>query len=197
MPSSDIIWLIPTTLIESNAMKRLITLIFSAALLCPMWAGAQTATTPSIVGQIHLKGNIPLDSVNTPMPGMPAAIIGTLFPVPGMTCNSITDVRVNIQSPNNATPIHATNGYFTCTNGVSFWRPFSGTLIAQTFGGDPVTNSSTVASYEGNFNLGVVQMRCIIGADTFESFCTLYTTNTTTGPIQLGKSAYLYYTSAP
>jgi hypothetical protein len=37
-----------TTLIESNAMKRLITLIFSAVLLCPMWARAQT--TPTIIG---------------------------------------------------------------------------------------------------------------------------------------------------
>ena len=39
--------LFPMTLIESNAVKRLIILILSAVLLCPMWATAQTAPSGS------------------------------------------------------------------------------------------------------------------------------------------------------
>jgi hypothetical protein len=51
MLSKGNISLYPTTLIESNAMKRLISLVLSAALLYPMWATAQT--TPTIAGTLN------------------------------------------------------------------------------------------------------------------------------------------------
>jgi hypothetical protein len=47
--------LYPTTLIESNAMKKLLALFVSAVLLCPMWARAQvpnSSTTQTTVGAI-------------------------------------------------------------------------------------------------------------------------------------------------
>ena len=150
----------PATLIESNAMKKLITLITSAALLCPMWAGAQTTTTPSIQGPLHYVGSLVVNYYYSSLP--------TLF---GSYCSSITDLRLNIQTPNNASPIKAVSGYFNCSTGR--WSAFSGTLIA-TSNGMPNTSNAATTGYTGAFTLGLSQMSCIFPADLSSTTCQLF-----------------------
>ena len=84
-------------------MKRLITLIFSAALLCPMFVGAQTKTTPSIHGPLHYSGTIVVDDFYPTSPYQNSD-----------PCTRITDLYLNIQSPNNASPMKVLSGMLFC-----------------------------------------------------------------------------------
>jgi hypothetical protein len=145
-------------------MKRLITLIFSAALLSPMWAGAQTTTTPSIQGQLHYSGNITAIG----------ASYSLLNPAYSMLCPRITDLRLNIQSPNNASPVKSVSGYFSCSGGA--WAPFYGTLVA-TINRLPNNTNADTTNYTGVFTLGLTQMNCYFLADLSSAICDLYASN--------------------
>lgn len=164
-------------------MKRLITLILTVALLCPMWARAQTTTTPSIVGQLHYSGSMLVD------PAMFVLIVSPSTP----WCGYITDLRLNIQAPNNASPIKGVSGYFTCANNV--WAPFSGALIATSGDGIPNTTNATTSGYTGNFTLGFAVMRCDFPSDLLSANCGLYLNPDNAQ--YLVSSARFTYTSAP
>jgi hypothetical protein len=175
--------LFPTTLIESNTMKKLITLILSAVLSCPMWAGAQTNTIPSINGQLHYVGSIPVLTVFSNIPVLDSS------------CGTITNLRLNIQSPNNASPIKFTSGYFNCSNG--YWAPFSGTLVATINYGYPNTTNTPSTGYTGVFALGLAQMHCDFSADLTSVYCLMYAFGGSLAyPAMMG-SGFFTYTSAP
>jgi hypothetical protein len=159
-------------------MKNLITLILSAVLLCPMWAGAQTTTTPSFQGQLHYSGNL--------------EVLDYFLMTSGEPCNSITNLRFNIQSPNNASPIKYVSGYLNCSNGP--WSTISGALVA-TNGNLPNTANATTTGYTGTFTLGFDKMICNFPANLSSVFCRFYFFNgNRTG--QLGSGTF-NYTSAP
>ena len=171
-----------TILTECRAMKKLLTLILSALLLCPILAGAQTTTNPTISGPLHFIGYM--------------ALISTIVSNGG--CSSVTDIRLNIESPNNSTPIKNTNGYFTCTGGT--WSPFFGTLVA-TSGIAPNTTNATTTGYTGNFNLGFTQMLCYFNGNLTIANCNVFVSNNlptpNTSPPNLLGSGDFIYTSAP
>jgi len=148
-------------MIESGTMKRLITLILSAVLLCPMWAGGQTITTPSISGQFHYSGYLSIMVLQN----------NYLISLGSFECNRITDLRINILSPNSASPIKGVSGIFNCPGGG--WAPFSGTLVAMA-GANPNYGNSTTTSYTGTFTLGLAQMSCTFPADLTYTNCVVF-----------------------
>jgi|688.fasta_scaffold196002_2 hypothetical protein len=164
-------------------MKNLITLIFSTALLCPMWAGAQTTTTPSIQGQLHYSGSLTVYGAFTYFLN-PAYFV--------LPCATITDIRLNIQSPNNSSPAKAISGYYNCLGGS--WSTFSGVLVASN-GSLPSTNNAVTTGYRGAFTLGLVQMNCTFPADLTSAFCQLVA-NTNNSTTSAGSGTF-YYTSEP
>jgi hypothetical protein len=171
-------------------MKKLNTLILSVALLCPMWAGAQTVTTPSILGPLHYSGGLMINSSY--------AFLPTLY---GGQCAQITDLRLNIQPPNNASPIKGVSGYFNCLDGS--WQTFSGALVAtitglpNTTNGLPNTTNATTTGYTGTFTLGLTQMMCTFPADLTQANCQLFAIlGANTFPLIIGDSSF-YYTNTP
>ncbi len=87
-----------TTLIKSIAMKKLITLIASAVLMCPMWAGAQVPTssdkTTTVVGSFApLSWSFPSPLQITPSVTYSGANLITL--------NSIITMSLTFFVPNN------------------------------------------------------------------------------------------------
>ena len=158
-----------------------------------MWAGAQTKTTPSILGQLRWTGSLNLQFV----PYGNSGFNGSSLAVPSKLCNTITDFRINIQSPNNATPIYAVNGYFTCDSGA--WAPFSGTLVATDSSTNPIAAGTpmglaNINNFIGNFNLGLLAMACSINAELFLAQCEVVVNGGT--PLSLGKGNFIY-TSVP
>lgn len=95
------IWLFLTALIESNAMKRLITLIFSAVLLSPVWFSAQT--TPSILPPFSWAGTMELTQSS--------GIHFSYFPTQAL----IAKINLSIEVPNNNSASMGANGYFNCS----------------------------------------------------------------------------------
>lgn len=172
-------------------MKKLINLITSVVLLCPMVASAQTFSTPSILGPLHYSGSLMINSSYVSLP--------TLY---GGWCAQITDLRLNIQPPNNASPIKAVSGYFNCASGS--WQTFSGTLVAiinglpNTTNGLPNTNNATTTGYTGTFTLGLTQMMCTFPADLIQANCQLFALNGYNPLIAniIGETSF-YYTNAP
>ncbi len=129
-----------------------------------MWAGAQS-TTPSILGPLNYR-----------------AEIGDMFQIPsnniGLSqgCSAIFYLILNIQTPNNASPIKAVNGYLSCDS--NFPKEptalFNGTLIAVNhITSASFTSNGATNGYKGNFNLGPSQMSCFFSADLINADCTL------------------------
>ena len=162
-------------------MKKINTLILSAALLCPMWAGAQTSTTPSIQGPLHYVGGLTVYAAK-------AVQLNPAFFV--STCIALTDLRLNIQSANNASPIKDVSGYYNCAGGS--WSTFSGALVAVNGSGPNTSNAATTA-YIGTFTLGSMQMNCSIPSDLLSISCQLIASD---GMTSAGVG-YFTYTSAP
>jgi hypothetical protein len=169
-------------LIESNDMKRLITPILYAALLFPMWASAQTKTTPSILGQLNYSGNLVV-----------SASTETLVTTTSFPCLSINSLSLNIKIPNNASPIQDVSGYLTCSNELGAWSPFSGALVA-TYNGLPTTTyMTTVNGYRGNFLLGFMVLTCNFSIDMTSTYCMLYANvDSTSMPTGIGPSLFTY-----
>jgi hypothetical protein len=168
-------------------MKRLITLILSAALLCPMWAGAQTTTTPSIQGQLHFAGGFSLNQSYDQLQYVNSAY-----------CTKITDLRLNIQSPNSLSPIKFVSGYVTCAPGYSdSWVPFSGTLIATNSDYSPNTTNATTIYYVGSFTLGLSQLRCNFPGNLSSASCSLYAVRGDRSEPAYAGGGNFTYTTAP
>jgi hypothetical protein len=162
-------------------MKKLLALILSAALLCPMWAGAQTTTTPSIQGPLHYVGSLTVYAAKAAQLN-PAYFAGT--------CTVLTDLRLNIQSANNVSPIKDVSGYYNCSGGS--WSTFAGALVAMNSSGLPNTSNEATTGYLGTFTLGSMQMNCSFPADLSTVFCQLFASDGTfvgQGPFK--------YTSVP
>jgi hypothetical protein len=164
-------------------MKKLNTLILSVALLCPMWAGAQTNSTPSILGPLHYSGSMMINGAQQLV-----AVSAS-----DNQCLYITNLRLNIQAPNNASPIKGVSGYFTCADNV--WAPFSGALIATSGDNIPNITNATTSGYTGNFTLGLAVMRCDFPSDLLSANCGLYLNFEYAQ--YLVNSARFTYTSAP
>jgi hypothetical protein len=159
-------------------MKKLLSLFVSAVLLSPMWAGAQTTTTPSILGPLHYSGSF--------------EVLDYMLLSLDKPCTNITNLRLNIQSPNNASPIKHVSGYLNCSTGE--WLIISGGLVA-TSGGLPNISNTTTTGYTGTFAVGVDQLVCTFPADLSSAACRLYFSNgNNLGMLGLGT---LKYTSAP
>jgi uncharacterized membrane protein len=180
-------------------MKRLITLIFSAALLSPIGASAQTTTTPSIHGQLHFSGLLNVNPLYSSL----------MMNYNNSSCNQITDLRFNIEAPNNSTPIKGVTGYFSCSGGV--WGPFSGALIGTTAiisNGTIVNNLPNIAvgptsGFTGTFTFGFTQMTCNFDGNFLQGYCELFAVNVTntvqglvSGLLGIGNGSFLY-TPAP
>ena len=124
LPTSVNIRLFLTTLIETNAMKRLITLITSAVLLCPMLAGAQTLT--KTLNDLSWTGSLSLPNSTYPIAGQASAVLSY--------CNTITNITLQIQLPSNNSAIMPVNGYFNCAPADNFGDTYktllSGTMLA-------------------------------------------------------------------
>jgi hypothetical protein len=167
MLSKGNILLFPTTLIESNAMKRLVTLIFSAALLCPMWAGAQTKTTPSVVGPLNYSGQIGLIFGGE----WNSLFLGGLSP----ECTKINAFSIHLLAPNNESPVKSASGIVTCEAGtyvVNNWAILWGNLIA-TNGLSPASAGTPITGYKGMFRVGNGNITCDFSADLINATCEL------------------------
>jgi hypothetical protein len=153
-------------------MKKLITLIFSAVLLCPMWAGAQTKTTPSMVGPLKYSGEIILIRDDSWKLSLRVDV----------NCRRINAFVINILLPNNESPVKHANGHFEClaltpysplaTN--TAWTPFAGTITA-TNGLNPASAGGPITGYIGNFNVSAGHATCDFSADLINATCELYT----------------------
>lgn len=159
----------PTTLIESNAMKRLITLILSAVLLCPMWAGAQTITTT--LEDISWSGSLSLGSFG------PIFIQGLY-----LNCNTITNITLQIQLPSNNSAIIPVSGVYNCSpsdnNNQIFPTPLSGTMVAMSTPNMLATPTSPAKFYNLQLRLnGPATLECATGsASDLSILCSYYTT---------------------
>jgi hypothetical protein len=161
-------------LIESNAMKRLITLITSAVLLCPMWAGAQsTATIPKIIGPLTFtfSGTVGM----TCSPGY--ALFTDAFKYNGSEYyyNNIARLDVNVTSPSNSLGAFSLSGmaysYYqngSCNSG-PYPIPASGTMISVDSTGYAATSSP--ASYLLYVQFGPVSFTCTLDAASLGGPC--------------------------
>jgi hypothetical protein len=148
-----------------------------------MWAGAQTNSTPSILGPLHYSGSMMINGAQQLV-----AVSAS-----DNQCLYITNLRLNIQAPNNASPIKGVSGYFTCADNV--WAPFSGALIATSGDNIPNITNATTSGYTGNFTLGLAVMRCDFPSDLLSANCGLYLNFEYAQ--YLVNSARFTYTSAP
>jgi hypothetical protein len=173
------IWLFLTTLIESNAMKRLITLIASAVLMCPVWASAQT--TPTLVDDMTWTGKLSLTGV-LPLYAQAARAFGN--------CNTITNFTLQLQLPSNNSAIIPVNGYYTCdpndNNGQVFLTPFSGTMLATLGYSQIATPTNPASMYILQLRLpGPATLECITTDSSLSLFCLANTLNTQVNPSNL------------
>jgi hypothetical protein len=148
-------------------MKKLITLIFSAVLLCPMWASAQS-TTPSVLPSVKWTGNMIL----TPL-------LDSYMPqVVPINCGVIQEIHLSITVPNNHSAVHAVHGYFSCNPrygnlNVLSHLPLTGTVLALTSNGEPASSNSITSSYRLGLHAGLLIFNCSIQASNLEMICTL------------------------
>ena len=164
MQSKGNIELFPTTLIESNAMKRLVTLILSAALLCPMWAGAQvpnsstTQTTVGALGQMFFNIGPGLSIPQT-------TVISSEYPLP-FPITLIAQMYLTAYLPNN------TGGSMALVGTVTGLAP-GGSFI----GGIPISgsaNNSGRGYYALIINVGTTAFFCTLNSSTLNGDCYNY-----------------------
>jgi len=152
-------------------MKRLITLIFSAALLSPMLAGAQS--TPKLLEDLTWTGSLPLAGFS-PIAVQGAGVFGK--------CNTITNFTLQLQLPSNHSPIIPVNGYYTCdpkdNNGRVFPTPFSGTMLSVVGYNEVSTPTKQGLIYIVQLRLaGPVTLECITTDTQFSMYCLANTLN--------------------
>ena len=170
LPTSVNIWLFPTTLIESNAMKRLITLIASAALLSPIWSFAGTATTatPTI--------NLQLSSLG---------VIGMSIPNTYVTTTSrsdqagyLTNLIFLINTPNNNDGFFQVSGYANVNNlngTAAYSVPLAGSMVTVT--NNALYNIIAPTAYSATFIISsTVSINCILNINTLQGTCVESTT---------------------
>jgi hypothetical protein len=130
-------------------MKKLITLFVSAALLYPIWAGAQTTTTPSALPLMTWTGLGSISSYQLIVEG------GLARNDPGTPLDvvcPITSINLSVVMPNNSSPVMAANGWAGgCNaNGSHAPIPLSGLIFALRSDGNPVKAGETISIYQAN-----------------------------------------------
>lgn len=170
-----------TTLIKSNAMKKLITLIFSAVLLCPMWAGAQSITRT--LEDISWSGSLSLPIDSYPIVSQATA--------PYRKCNTITNITLQIQLPSNNSAIIPVNGVYNCSPSDNsqyiYPTPLSGTMVGMANAISLATQVYPATFYRLQLRLsGPATLECATNSHSDLSMsCDLYTITqfpTVTGP---------------
>jgi hypothetical protein len=149
-------------------MKRLIALITTAALLCPMWATAQTSTTPSTMPSVTWTGSLVLPSQDS--------VDYQLLPRAGYDCDAIKMIYLSITVPNNHSAVKGVNGYFDCYGSsfaISDNPPFSlsGNLIALNSDGQVTGPNDAVSTYKATLNLGGLVLYCSVQASNLNMSC--------------------------
>jgi hypothetical protein len=155
-------------------MKRLITLITSALLLCPAFVNAQsTGVAPTIIGPLIFTFSGP--TMMSCSPGN--ALFTNSFKYNGseFNYNNIASLEVNVLSPNNSLGAFALSGmaysYYqngSCNSG-PYPIPASGTMIAVDSRGYVATSSP--ASYLVDVKFGPVGFTCTLNATTLGGPC--------------------------
>jgi len=137
-------------LIESNAMKKLITLILSAVFLCPMWAGAQS--TPSVIGTLNWTvAELPITILVPPSPTVPAIV----------TVANMIGLTISITSLQTGSGFYSLTGFsLDVVDSASYNVPLTGAMI------------ESGSFYTMSFTTGQNQVACEISAATLNGNCT-------------------------
>jgi len=167
-----------TTLIESSAMKKLITLIFSAALLCPIWAAAQT-TTPSVSGPIFWRLGGAVSSFAGFIPSTQVPYAGYANGI--ATVNAVESMIVNITNPKNSEGFFSIAGtaivYYINPNNLSQSFPFkgsipiTGSMIPIVSSNNQYSNGANPTGYVATFNVGAGSFTCNLSVSTLSGTC--------------------------
>ncbi|MBU3618731.1 hypothetical protein [Polynucleobacter sp. JS-Fieb-80-E5] len=158
-------------------MKKLITLIFSAVLLCPMLAGAAT-TTPSVAGPILWS----LGGVGSSFAGF---INSTQIPYAGgaTSVNAVEYMIVNITDPKNSEGFFSIAGtalvYYINPNNLTQLGPFTGSIpvtgtMIPTISINNQTqysNGGTPTGYVATFYIGTGSFTCNLSVSTLNGTC--------------------------
>jgi len=139
-------------------MKRLITLIASAVLLCPMWAIAQISTSTSTTATV-----IPSQTFNLPasMPIAPAwAATSTTAAVVFGQVTSVSSFSVNFYQPNNNDTVFLMSGSASTNVGSV---PLVGTTLSYGAGDS--------AGYRMQLNIGGSSFVCSFPQNSMEGAC--------------------------
>jgi len=136
-------------------MKNLFSLILSAALLCPMWAGAQTKTIPSVLGPLHYSGILAFPPESGDIP-----------------CYVIRGFTMHVHVPNNESPVKPSDIVFTCINSsmIGF-----GTFVAMN-GLKPASDGAPITGYLGGYKIFLgppVKVNCEFTTDLMRATCKL------------------------
>lgn len=182
-------------------MKRLLTLIFSAVLLCPMWAWAQT--TPTIAGTLTWKLNPGVTNGTTTV--YPPLWQGNCSPptetcyktVDGYICNQPVQMypSCSVTGSVTVTQIVATvisngnNSYLLSGQATIYVQASAGSyhsdyhLDYPGFGGMFLSGDSYIMSLMAATATGTYNMQCTISSTTLNGTCVGY--NGSTSPITL------------
>jgi hypothetical protein len=149
-------------------MKRLVTLILSAALLCPMWVGAQvpnSSTTQTTVGALGILKWRMSNASNGGSDSRRLMITptSTLYG----TTESIKYLLLNMLVPNNSSGIFPINGVVQVGEG-SYVLPVSGTASTVDSNGSIDANYTTITLI---FYVGLNLINCNLSASTLSGGC--------------------------
>jgi hypothetical protein len=153
-------------------MKRLIPLIFSAVLLCPMWAGAQTVPNQSsmqtTVGALGTMKWIVEEGGCTEYTSLPVIVanLDNGVPIPFGSC--LQNLYLNMLVPNNKSGIFPINGFLTAEGQIAL--PVSGTALTVTASGNP---SSAYTNINLAINIGANLLSCSLYATSLSGYCTV------------------------
>ena len=163
-------------------MKKLITLIFSAVLMCPMWAGAQTRTptpttptTPSVLGsyQWNFSSSTSAGILSpTTIPNNNGALL----------INTLQYMLLNIVQPQN------NEGFFMISGTALVYNiagvqpsyvanlPVAGSMISTiNNGGQAIySNGGAATGYMATFYIGASSFTCNLSATTLSGTCIGY-----------------------
>lgn len=140
-------------------MKRLITLIASAALLCPIWASAQTVPnssdkTTTVVGSftpIWFSFDIPLQI--TPVTIYSSGSLSTV--------SALYELSLTIFAPNNKSGNFGISGY--ANSSTAFYTPLTGTILYINPEGPYITTMV--------INIGASSFSCNLNPTTLNGTC--------------------------
>ena len=161
-----------TTLIESNAMKKLLALFVSAALMCPIWAVAQT--TPSVIGTLnwYLSPGLNSGTVKVNSKTLPATYGQCIGPNCQMT-GSVTIIQILATITSNGNNAYSITGQGTAEiiiTDPSGINPFPVTFPG--WGSMFLSGSNYMMTLMGVTSGVTYTMNCTLSASTLNGTCT-------------------------